>query len=361
MSKAIKRVSQVGFTHHSLTHSPLTHSPTHPLMKGLSMRLPLFASLILAGSLGAAEWVPVTTELLKSEKPGYGGLCGVCFDPASGTLFIELSDKGIYQSMDQGKNWKLIKALKGRTETPGCMMLDPSGGKRMAVALVYGSPIILSPDLGQTWKVLSPKSGHVDWCAVDWTDKDLRWILTLKHESGGVLLSSHDGGMEFTEIGKGYGPAWIYDKDTAVVAEAKSKEKPKPGIVRTTDAGKTFEHCADFSIPMTCLPRAQGDAVYWIAEDSLIASTDKGKSWKKLSSLKEGRCGPVFGKDGKHFFVLAVDGILESTDGSQTWSKPIAVPGDIKNSKLSWLAYDAKHDTLYVMKMGSELYKMERK
>src|SRR5205823_1776156 len=155
---------------------------------------------------------------------------------------------------DAGKTWqKLGPPFKGRTETPGCMMLDPTGGKRLVIALVYGGPILASPDRGETWKVLDKKSTHVDWCAVDWSDPGLKFILTLKHESrdlkldtGDLLLVSRDGGTSWSEIGKGYGPAWIFDGKTAVVAEAKLKARPKPGLLRTTDAGKTFEPCGDY-------------------------------------------------------------------------------------------------------------------
>jgi photosystem II stability/assembly factor-like uncharacterized protein len=309
---------------------------------------------------GAAQWQPVTTDIIRSEKPGFGGLCGVVVDHATGLLIINLSDKGLYKSADQGKSWQLLKALKGRTEWPGCLMLDPGGGKKLLSAFVYGSPIAVSPDLGETWKVMDNKSSHVDWCAVDWADPDMKWVLTLKHESGDLLLASRDGGQSFQEVGKGYGPAWIFDKDTAVIAEAKAKTKPKPGILRTTDGGKTFERSADYYA--RALPRLHRGILYWVVEGAVISSGDQGKTWKKLSDLGDGRMGPVFGKTAQHQFVLTGSGIVESTDGGQTWAKPLPLPKEMKGaSMLSWLEYDPVHDVVYVMKMGSELYKLERR
>src|SRR5206468_3766032 len=120
---------------------------------------------------------------------------------------INLSDKGFYRSTDACKTWqKPEAAIKGRTETPGCLMLDPFGAKRLVSALVYGSPIVVSSDRGATWTTLDKKSMHVDWCAVDWSDPDMKFMFTLKHESGDLLLVSHDGGKSFDEVGKGYGP-----------------------------------------------------------------------------------------------------------------------------------------------------------
>ena len=66
-------------------------------------------------------------------------------------------------------------------------------------------------------------------------------------------------GKTFDDVGKGYGPAWIFDAKTAVVAQAKSKTNPKPGLLRTVDAGKTFERCADYSTRAPiCLPGGPG-------------------------------------------------------------------------------------------------------
>ena len=91
-------------------------------------------------------------------------------------------------------------------------------------------------------------------------------------------------------------------------------------------------------------------------------SEDQGKSWQKISDLKDGRFGPIFGKNADHLFVLAQAGIVESTDGGKSWAKAIPAPKDMKGvSTLSWLEYDPVNDTLYVMKMGSELFRWQRK
>lgn len=325
------------------------------------LALSIGLTLVLCIAALAQEWVPVTTDLLKAEKTGFGGLCGVVVHSPSSDVIINLSDRGLFRSQDQCKTWHRMGSveLKGRTETPACLMIDPIGHKRLVSALVYGSPLITSNDTGETWTALSPKSTHVDWCAVDWSDPQLSFILTLKHEADGLLLVSRDGGKTFDEIGKGYGPAWIFDGQTAVVSEAKSKTNPKPGLLRTTDTGKTFERVGDDVA--RALPRFHSGTVYWLVTDGLIASTDKGQSWKKLSVVKDGICGPVFGKNAQHLFVLTQGGIRESTDGGVNWQPAIALPAGMKGAgALSWVEYDARHDTLYVMKMGSELFQWHR-
>ena len=330
-------------------------------------RLALVVFLILGLAfleprLLAAEWQPITRDLIQTEKPGYGKLCGVLVDHQTGDVYVDLSDKGIYRSTDQGKTWKRtsVELLKGRTEWPGCMMLSPTGkDKTMVVALVYGSPIAVSADAGATWRTMHARSSHVDWCAVDWTDPAMKFVLALKHESGDLLIASRDGGKTFADVGKGYGPAWIFDEKTAVVAEARSRSKPKPGLLRTTDGGNTFQPCGAYST--RALPKWRDGTLYWVVDGALITSTDKGLGWKKISDLKEGRFGPIFGKSAQHLFVLTGTGIVESTDGGVSWSRPLPLPPEVRGGgSLTWLEYDPVHDALYTMRMTSDLYQMRR-
>src|SRR6266542_2467943 len=127
----------------------------------------------------AADWQPTTAELVKAEKPGFGGLCGVVVDHRTGAVTVNLSDRGFYRSADQGKTWGKLgsQVLKGRTEWPGCLMLDAVGdGKTLVSALVYGEPILVSGDGGTTYTPMDKKSSHVDWCAVDWTDPEMQFV-----------------------------------------------------------------------------------------------------------------------------------------------------------------------------------------
>jgi photosystem II stability/assembly factor-like uncharacterized protein len=325
--------------------------------------LAILGCLLLTASRAAADWQPVTAALIEKEKPGYGKLCGVAVDHKSGDVYVNLSDRGIYRSSDQGQTWQRqgTETLKGRTEWPGCMQFDPTGkSKRLVVALVYGAPIAVSPDAGIAWRYMNPKSSHVDWCAVDWSDPELGFVLALKHESGDLLIASNDGGKSFRDVGKGYGPAWIFDKNTAVVAQARSKTQPKPGLLRTTDGGQTFQSCGEYTT--RALPKWREGKLYWVVEGALITSADQGQSWQKAGDLKDGRYGPIFGKDDRHMFVLTGAGIVESRDGGASWSKALALPKGVPGSgALTWMEYDPVHDVLYAMRMTSDLYKLERK
>lgn len=315
-------------------------------------------SLACVSGASAQEWTPVTQELLKAEKTGFGGLCGVVVERTSGELIVDLSDRGLFRSSDRGQTWKPIgEPFKGRTEWPGCMMLDPLGGKELLVALVYGPPVFLSPDLGATGTFLDAKSKHVDWCVRDW--KGGQFLLAFKHEAGGLVIASRDGGKSFQEIGKGFASAWIFDDRTALLSQAKSKDNPLPKILRTSDGAMTFEPVGQYHA--RALPRWRDGALYWVVDDALLRTTDQGRTWQKLSEIKDGRCGPVFGKRTEQMFVLTGKGIRESRDGGVTWEPPIAVPAGMKGlSTLAWIEFDPVHDDLYVMKMSSDLYRLPR-
>ena len=326
---------------------------------------------VVATSLTAAnpEWVPVATELLKQQKTGYGGLCGIAVDQESGHVWANLSDLGMFHSADQGMTWERASEsqCKGRTESPGCFLIDPTGrSQRMVTALVYGDPISISDDSAANWKSLHAISKHIDWCAVDWSDADLRFILAIKHEASGLLLSSNDGGQSFQEVGKGYGTGWVFDRQTAVVAEAKSIERPYPRLMRTTDGGKAFRDCGQFSPVGTgsaqALPRWHDGVLYWLTDSGLIKSSDKGETWQPISTIKDAQFGPIFGRSLQHMFVLTKSGPVESNDAGATWSAPIAPPNEMNGiGGLSWLQYDPRRDTLYLMKMGSDLFRLDRK
>lgn len=337
----------------------------------MNMRVVASILLIAIGTTSRAaelKWVPVTTELLRQEKTGFGGLCGVVVDHHSGDVFVNLSDRGMFRSADQGETWKRASDAqpKGRTETPGCWLLDPTGkSKRMVTAFVYGAPISVSSNYGQSWKSLHADSGHSDWCAVDWTDPKLLFVLTLKHEAGGLLLASGDGGQTFAEVGKGYGAGWVFDNQTAVVATVQSESRSAPQLMRTTDGSKTFRTCGEYSPVGTgstqALPKWRGDVLYWLTDSGLIATSDKGETWKRIGDVKNAQYGPIFGSSARHMFVLTRAGPVESTDGGASWSSPLSPPNEMNGiGGLSWLEYDPTSDTLYLMKMGGDLYRLAR-
>jgi photosystem II stability/assembly factor-like uncharacterized protein len=225
------------------------------------------------------------------------------------------------------------------------------------MARVYGAPVSLLAPGSDTWQSLHQRSGHVNWCAVDWTDPERKFMIAQPHR-GPQAIVSRDGGKSFQDLTAGpLAAAWVFDNRTAVVA-MDSPDHPKR-LLRTTDAGQNFAPCGDY--PSRGLPRWRDGTLYWLVNKAMIATRDKGQTWQEVCKLADPLCGPIFGAHAKHLFVLGEGGIVESTDGGASWSKPEPIPQPVRGSPaLTWVDYDPINDLLYVMKMTSDLYQMAR-
>ena len=127
----------------------------------------LMLVVLLAGPSVAAEWEPVATELLKSEKTGFGGLCGIAVDHATGDLLIDLSDRGLFRSTDKGKTWVKVNDLCPRPFYYGQIRIDPENDQRL---YVLGINFHVSTSGGTKFiDGNSAKGTHVDYHAL-WID-----------------------------------------------------------------------------------------------------------------------------------------------------------------------------------------------
>ena len=259
----------------------------------------LFAiAFALAAQLApAAEWVnisdPFTTGL---PKPGtYGPTAGVVVDRADGSVFMVVSDYGIWRSGDHGKTFTRVddKAIGGRCETGWALQADPAGG-RLFCFMIYGSSA-MTGDGGKTWA--KSKLSHLDFGGVDWADTGKR-LLGLRHESGGMLATSDDGGATWKDLEKGFHNCGVIDRNTFVAVKAKEK-----GIWRSTDAGATWTEVSTNTPPAGVPVFFQG-TVYWPTGKGLLMSKDKGATWADLGTPVDAMFGPMFGKDASHLVVV---------------------------------------------------------
>jgi hypothetical protein len=79
------------------------------------------------------------------------------------------------------------------------------------------------------------------------------------------------------------------------------------------------------------------------------------ETWKEVRTQAKKTHAP------KHLFVLAETAIKESRDGGATWLKPVSLPKGFVVTSSTWVEYDASNDILYLMKPGSDLYKLARR
>ena len=202
------------------------------------------------------QWIPISDGVLAQlqkdgKKIGYPGLtAGVTVDPATGDVFMVVCDQGLWKSSDGGKTFARADGGKigGRCETGYALNFDPAG-KRLACFMIYGA-CASTPDAGSTWTPWN--TNHLDFGAVDWEATGQAY-LALRHESGGVLCLSTDGGTTWADLGrigpdkkivkedKGFKSLGMVDATTLLASRG-------DGILRSTDGGKTWASVSDAKI-----------------------------------------------------------------------------------------------------------------
>src|SRR5262249_5612982 len=118
------------------------HPPRNPRMNASKILICMFAMLAAIAPSAAEEpaWQAMLGDLPKTERAGFGGLCGFCIDRKTGDVIVNISDRGFYRSTDGAKTFQRISNSqpKGRTEEPGCFRIDPTGtSQTSASAIVY--------------------------------------------------------------------------------------------------------------------------------------------------------------------------------------------------------------------------------
>ena len=301
----------------------------------------------------AAEWVNISDPVTAPLKPGYGGpTAGVTVNPANGDVFMVVSDLGLWQSTDQGKTFARVdgKNIGGRCETGWALNFDPAG-QRLFCFMIYGSSA-MTPDGGKTWA--KSKTSHLDYGAVDWGDTGKR-LLAIRHESGGMLTTSDDGGASWKDLEKGFNNCGVFDRNTFVATKTKEK-----GIFRSTDAGATWTQVST-NTPAAAVPVVFQGAGYWAAGQGVWSSQDKGATWTELGAPVDATFGPCFGKAANHFVVIGKSGFSETKDGGQTWQLVTPLPPGFGVGRVGPnYAWDAKNNLFYASTMTKPTFKYQR-
>lgn len=317
-------------------------------------------TFLLASSIARpadkGKWVSISDDVIaqfarEGKKIGWPGLTGgVGVDRTTGDVYMMVCDNGLWKSIDQGKTFARVDngAIGGRCETGFALDVDPSG-TRVACFPVYG-PAAISLDAGKIWQKSAAQ--HVDCIAVAWSESDLP-MLSIKHESGGELIASPDGGKSWKSLGKGYHAVGLFDAKTFVAC------KPGGGILRSTDGGANWKKVSDLK-PAGKAMRVFDGVGYWIGDKGVLVSRDQGATWSLLGSPVSCTLGPYFGKDAEHQVVFGKQGAMETTDGGKTWKSAAPLPPGLDGDIMCNFGWDPVRDIFYASKMGKPTFKYER-
>lgn len=312
--------------------------------------LPLLAALV--SSAFAGEWVNISDSVTAQVKPGYAGpTAGVVVDRTGGDVFMVVNDQGLWRSSDHGATFARCdeKNIGGRCETGWALQADPAG-KRLACFMIYGDSA-MTADGGKTWAKF--KASHLDFGAVDWADTGRR-LLAIRHESGGMLTTSDDGGATWTNLEKGFSGCGVIDRTTFLA----TKEK-EPGIFRSTDAGATWTQVFP-ETPTAAVPVIFEGAGYWATSKGVLVSRDKGATWSALGTPVDATHGPFF-DTAQHFVVVGKGGFSETKDSGVTWQSAAPLPADFKTARVGPnFAWDPRADIFYASTMTKPTFKFQR-
>jgi hypothetical protein len=126
---------------------------------------------------------------------------------------------------------------------------------------------------------------------------------------------------------------------------------------------KSFKgNVKDIDVTSVIVYRNPGCVFLLIDGRSVYCSPAGANNFKLVSETwKEVRTHAEKTRDPKHLFVLAETSIKESRDGGASWLKPISLPKGFVVTSSTWVEYDGTNDVVYLMKPGSDLYKLARR
>jgi photosystem II stability/assembly factor-like uncharacterized protein len=301
----------------------------------------------------AAGWENISDPVTSKVKPGYAGpTAGVVADRLSGDVFMVVNDQGLWKSADHGATFARVDDgnVGGRCETGWALQADPNG-RRLFCFMIYGDSA-MTADGGKTWS--KSATSHLDFGGVDWADTGKR-LLAIRHESGGALVTSEDGGATWNDLGKGFSGCGVFDRRTFVVTRATDR-----GIFRTADAGAKWARVST-DTPAAAVPVIFKGVGYWAAGKGILASKDQGLTWFELGAPVDASFGPYFGETELHFVVVGRDGFQETKDGGKSFRLAAPLPAGFGVAHVGPnYAWDPNADIFYASTMTKPTFKLHR-
>ena len=184
----------------------------------------------------------------------------IVYASAMGDLFKDSSERGVYKSIDGGKNWKRVLSPKAGAGAVD-LLIDPTN-HRILFASTWnirrtpyslssggdGSAIYKSIDGGETWEDLSQNEGlpkgvwGISGIAVSPLDGERVWAI-IENEKGG-LFRSEDGGKTWKKVNENRAlrqRAWYYTRIYADTKDINTVYVLNVRYHKSVDGGKTFK------------------------------------------------------------------------------------------------------------------------
>jgi len=313
------------------------------------------------GGLGSDAWKDV------SPPEANGNLSAVVVNRLTGELLVDVSNKGIWKSTNEGVAWKQVDggAVGGLAVLGPAFDVDQDNPQRAAVWSLDGLAA-WTPDFGTTWNKMASIGRNWDFGSTDWASPDAKTKIVARHESNGEVDLTTDGAMTWNALtvkvfasGAGFPPpafamVGVMAADTLVYSDGNGG-----GILRSTDTGVSFKKVSDLNVRTRVPVLFKG--VFYLGGDGLVVSKDKGATWEAQGTNLEIWVGPYFGKDENQIMVANHKGVYLTSDAGKTWTQSAELPKDPKYDPeiFGGFAWDPNGNILYAACLGMPLLQLK--
>ena len=257
-----------------------------PIPFALSLSFLCLAPLLSSAQpVGTWEDISSLQSGQLGKQPWPGGCAGVAVNRLNGDVMVNFVGFGLWKSPNQGRKWTRLDhgVISGRGESGWSVQVDQNDPRRVAVFSLDG-------DAGYTvdgirWKKFTGMGRNWDFGSVDWASPDAQVILAGKHESGGEVYTSADGGTIWNKLPIIMDP--VANKDNCMIGVMDAKTfvySFANGIQRSTDQGATWTKVSAFQ-PRSKVPVLFQGSHYLCTSNGLIVSKDHGATWKTQGAI----------------------------------------------------------------------------
>jgi photosystem II stability/assembly factor-like uncharacterized protein len=276
------------------------------------------------------EWLNVTSNLAELQSE-CGNLSYGASKPDEDLIILGVATQGLWGSRNGGESWEKLGSDSDPeqiTNRASSMLFDPESPDTFWESGVYNAGgVYKTTDGGGSFTSLN--THHNDFVTVDFTDPKRKTLLISGHEQVHELSMSTDGGETWTPIGDNLPDdaavcafPYIIDSETFLLG-CGTYSGGQAGILRSTDAGESWERVADKGGGAAPL-RASDGTIYWASEvkGGIVKSDDDGETWSSVLGADIVFVGlhsfPLELPDGR-ITALSENCVIVSDDGAKTW------------------------------------------